>query len=207
MFKFSPKKDKFYTLFVVNAEIAHEAAIMLNEFVGNISKKQEILKGLKAIEKKGDLKVLEIIEELNKTFLTPFDREDIYAIAKEMDRVIDYIEKSASRFDMFNVVSLRDGTKELCEMIVKITFEQVEMMKNFSAMNKNGLVIEKVKEINKIEEDGDNVSRSAIKLLFSENVEAIEVIKWREIYKLLENTLDRCENVANLVQGVVMKNA
>ena len=207
MFKLAPKKDKFYTLFVINAEIAHEAAKMLYDYVGNMSTKCELLKSLKQIEKKGDLKVLEIIEELNKTFLTPFDREDIYAIAKEMDRVIDYIEKSASRFDMFNVVSLRDGTKELCEMIVKITFEQVEMMKNFSTMKKNGLVISKVRAINSIEEDGDTVSRNAIKLLFSDNVEAIEVIKWREIYKLLENTLDRCEDVANLVEGVVMKNA
>jgi len=207
MFKFSPKEDKFYTLFVNNAEIAHEAAIMLNEYVGNISGKQELLKGLKETKKKGDLKVREIIEELNKTFLTPFDREDIYAIAKKMDSLIHYIERSASRFDMFNVVTLRTGTKELSEMIVKITFEQVEMMKSFSKMSKNGLTIAKVQEINKIEADGDTVSRSAIKLLFSENVEAIEVIKWRELYKLLENTLDRCEDVANLVEGVVMKNA
>jgi uncharacterized protein len=207
MFKFLPKEDKFYTLFVNNAEIAHEAAIMLNDYVGNISNKQELLKGLKEIEKKGDLKVREIIEELNKTFLTPFDREDIYAIAKEMDNVIDYIERSASRFDMFNVVSLRNGTKELCEMIVKITSEQVEMMKNFSTMNKNGSVISKVHAINVIEEDGDTVSRSAIKHLFSENVEALEVIKWREIYKHLENTLDATQHVANLVEGVVMKNA
>ena len=207
MFKFSPKEDKFYALFVNNAVIAHEAAIMLNEYVCNISTKQELLKGLKEIKKRGDLKVREIIEGLNKTFLTPFDREDIYSIAKEMDSLIHYIERSASRFDMFNIVSLRNGTKELCEMIVKITFEQVEMMKNFSKMNKSGLVIAKVQEINKIEEDGDTVSRSAIKLLFSENVEAIEVIKWREIYRLLENTLDACEHIANLVEGVVMKNA
>lgn len=207
MFKFSPKEDKFYTLFINNAEIAHEAAIMLNEYVGDISKKQELLIGLKETKKRGDLKVREIIEELNKTFLTPFDREDIYAIAKEMDSLIHYIERSASRFDMFNVVTLRNGTKELSEMIVNITFQQVEMMKNFSKMNKNGLVIAKVQEIDKIEDEGDTVSRSAIKILFSENVEAIEVIKWRELYKLLENTLDACQHVANLVEGVVMKNA
>ena len=207
MFKLSTKEDKFYTLFINNAKIAHEAALMLNEYVGNISEKQELLKSLKEIKRNGDLKVHEIIEELNKTFLTPFDREDIYSIAKEMDSVVHYIERSASRFDMFNVVSLRNGAKELCEMIVKITFEQVEMMKNFSRMNKNGLVIVKIQEINKIEEDGDTVSRSAIKQLFSDNVEAIEVIKWREIYRVLENTLDACEDVANLVEGVVMKNA
>lgn len=207
MFKFSPKEDKFYTLFVNNAEIAHEAAIMLNEYVGNINNNQQLLKGLKETKKRGDLKVREIIEELNKTFLTPFDREDIYAIAKEMDNLLHYIERSASRFDMFGVVSLRTETTELSEMIVKITFEQVEMMKSFSKMNKDGLAIAKVQEINKIEEDGDTVSRSAIKLLFTENVEAIEVIKWREIYKHLENTLDACQHVANLVEGVVMKNA
>ncbi|MBC8061739.1 MAG: DUF47 domain-containing protein [Clostridiaceae bacterium] len=207
MFKFSPKEDKFYTLFVNNAEIAHEAAIMLNEYVGNISEKQELLIGLKETKKRGDLKVREIIEELNKTFLTPFDREDIYAIAKEMDNLIHYIERSASRFDMFNVVTLRTGTKELSEMIVKITYEQVKMMKSFSKMNKDGLAIATVQEINKIEDDGDTVSRSAIKVLFSENVEAIDVIKWRELYKLLENTLDACQHVANLVEGVVMKNA
>ncbi len=207
MFKLSPKEDKFYTLFLKNAEIAHEAAIKLNDYVVILNNKTESLKELKEIEKKGDIAVRGIIEELNKTFLTPFDREDIYAIAKEMDNIIDYIERSASRFDMFNVSILREGVTELCDMIVRATNELVEMMKQLSKMNKNGLVVQIANEIYKIEEEGDIVSRSSIKKLFSENVEAIEVIKWREIYKHLENTIDSCKHVANLVEGVVMKNA
>lgn len=207
MFNLSPKEDKFYTLFTKNAEMANEAAKLLSDYVGNIHGNQELLKAIKDIERKGDLAVREIIEELNKTFLTPFDREDIYAIVKEMDNVIDYIERSASRFDMFNVDKVRVGTTELCEMIVKITNELVEMMKQFHTMKKNGLVITHVNGINKIEEDGDTLSRSVIKKLFQGDTEAIEVLKWREIFKHLENTLDACQHVANLVEGVVMKNA
>lgn len=207
MFSLSKKEDKFYTLFTQNAEIAHEAAKMLNEYVGDIHGKQDLVKEIKEIERKGDQAVREIIEELNKTFLTPFDREDIYAIAKEMDNIIDYIERSASRFDMFNVDIVREGTVELSAMIVESTQEIVEMMKEFHTMNKNGAVVAKINEVTRIEEDGDTVSRSAIKKLFSNNVEAIDVIKWREIFKHLENTLDACQHVANLVEGVVMKNA
>ncbi len=180
---------------------------MLNEYVGDIHGKQDLVKEIKEIERKGDQAVREIIEELNKTFLTPFDREDIYAIAKEMDNIIDYIERSASRFDMFNVDIVREGTVELSAMIVESTQEIVEMMKEFHTMNKNGAVVAKINEVTRIEEDGDTVSRSAIKKLFSNNVEAIDVIKWREIFKHLENTLDACQHVANLVEGVVMKNA
>lgn len=207
MFSLSPKEDKFYTMFVKNAEIAHEAAKKLKEYAGDIKGKPELLKEIKDIEHKGDVAVREIIAELNKTFLTPFDREDIYAIAKEMDNVVDYIERSASRFDMFNVSETRKGTKELCDMIEVITEQTVQMMRLFSTMNKSGELIKVVTEVNRIEEDGDTVSRNAIKELFSGSVEAIEVIKWREIYKHLENTLDACQHVANLVEGVVMKNA
>ena len=142
MFNLSPKEDKFYTLFVKNAEIAHEAAIKLKEYAEDITGKPNLLSEIKDIEHKGDSAVREVIEELNKTFLTPFDREDIYAITKEMDHVVNCIEKSASRFDMFNVSEARKGTKELCDMIEIITAKNVEVMKLFSTMNKTGALVE-----------------------------------------------------------------
>ena len=207
MFKLSRKQDRFYTMFTKNAEMAQQAAKLLKEYAENPGERQDLLKEIKLIERKGDKAVRDVIEELSKTFLTPFDREDIYAIAKEMDDILDYIERSASRFDMFNVMEPREGTTELCDMIIESTNMLVEVTKDFHNMGKNSVILEKLEEINKIEEKGDIMSRNAIKQLFLNDVEAIEVIKWREIYKHLENTLDSAQRVANLIEGVVMKNA
>lgn len=207
MFNLSPKEDKFYDLFIADSEIVYESAKMLVNFVGNLDLSEENLKDMKEIEHKGDRKVHEIMEELYKTFLTPFDREDIYALAKEMDDIIDHIESASSRFVMFNVSEATAEAKTMCSYIEASTKEIIVVMQELKNMNKSKLLNEKIIKINKIEDDGDVLNRKAIKSLFREKIPTIEVIKWREIYQILEDTLDACEDVANLVEGVVMKNA
>lgn len=207
MFNLSPKEDIFYTLFIENAEIAYEAALKLSEYVEDLENKESNIKVIKEFERKGDLKVHEILAKLNKTFITPFDREDIFMITKEMDNIVDYIENSASRFTMFNVNTCTEETKELCKMIVQSTKELIKVMQLLKTLNKSGELLKSIIEVNRIEEVGDTVSRQAVKKIFYGDMPALEVIKWREIYMYLENTLDACEDVANMVEGVVMKNA
>jgi predicted phosphate transport protein (TIGR00153 family) len=159
------------------------------------------------VEHEGDRKQHEILEQLNKTFITPFDREDIYVIAKDMDDIIDYIESTASRFVMLNVTYATKESIILSDMIVACCKEIITLMEELKNMKTSKYLSKKIIEINRIEEDGDRVSRRAIMDLFRSNVEAIEVIKWREIYQYLEDTLDACEDIANVIEGVVMKNA
>ncbi|WML35155.1 DUF47 family protein [Clostridium sp. OS1-26] len=207
MFSLTPKEDKFYDYFIEIAKIAQRASNMLVEFIKDLDNSEENHKKLKEIEHEGDKKQHEILEQLNKTFITPFDREDIYLIAKDMDDVIDLIEATASRFVMLNVNNCTEEAEMLSRMIVSSCEELINLMEELKNMKTSKKLRNNIIEINRIEEEGDRVSRKAIMDLFRSNTEVIEIIKWREIYQYLEDTLDACEDVANVVEGVVMKNA
>lgn len=207
MFSLTPKEDKFYTLFIDIAEVAHKASLLLLDFLNDLENSEENLKKLKEVEHEGDRKQHEILQQLNKTFITPFDREDIYSIAKGMDDIIDYIESSASRFVMLNVNTCTKEGKILSDMIVSCCEEIIVIMKELKNMKTSTLISKKIIEVNRIEEEGDKVSRRAIMDIFRGNMETIEVMKWREIYQYLEDSLDACEDIANIIEGVVMKNA
>lgn len=207
MFSLTPKEDKFYDYFIDIAKIAQRASNMLVEFLKDLDNSEENHKKIKEIEHEGDKKQHEILEQLNKTFITPFDREDIYLIAKDMDDVIDLIEATASRFVMLNVNNCTEEAKMLSRMIVNCCGELINLMEELKNMKTSKKLRNNIIEVNRVEEEGDRVSRKAIRDLFRSNTEVIEIIKWREIYQYLEDTLDACEDVANVVEGVVMKNA
>jgi hypothetical protein len=207
MFAFTPKEDKFYEFFVQTANIAYTEAKLLLDFLNNLENSEENLKKLKEVEHEGDKKQHEILEQLNKTFITPIDREDIYIIAKDMDDIIDYIESTASRFVMFNVNECTEDAISLSKMIVQCCKELIVIMEELKNMKTSKQLSKKIIEVNRIEEDGDVISRKAIGDIFRKDIKVIDVIKWREIYQYLEDTLDACEDLANVIEGVVMKNA
>lgn len=207
MFSLTPKEDKFFELFIETANIAYKASNLLVEFLKDLDNAEENLKKIKEIEHEGDKKQHEILRQLNKTFITPFDREDIYLIAKDTDDIIDYIESTASRFVMLNVTHCTEEAEMLSRMIVQCCEEVIILMQELKNMKTSKELSKKVIEVNRIEEEGDKISRNAIKDLFRGNMEVIEIIKWREIYQYLEDTLDACEDLANVIEGVVMKNA
>ena len=207
MFAFTPKEDKFYEFFVQTANIAYTEAKLLLDFLNNLENSEENLKKLKEVEHEGDKKQHEILEQLNKTFITPIDREDIYIIAKDMDDIIDYIESTASRFVMFNVNECTEEAISLSKMIVQCCRELIIIMAELKNMKTSKQLSKKIIEVNRIEEDGDVISRKAIGDIFRKDIKVIDVIKWREIYQYLEDTLDACEDLANVIEGVVMKNA
>ena len=207
MFSLTPKEDKFFDLFLESANIAYKASNLLVEFLQDLGNAEENLKKIKEVEHEGDRKQHEILEQLNKTFITPFDREDIYLIAKDTDDIIDYIESTASRFVMLNVNHSTEEAEMLSRMIVKCCEELIVLMKELKNMKTSKELSKKIIEINRIEEEGDKISRKAIRDIFRGQMEVIEVIKWREVYQYLEDTLDACEDLANVIEGVVMKNA
>ena len=207
MFSLSPKEDKFFELFRATAEIACEASLKLVDYMSDGEFSEEKNMEIKDIEHKGDKMQHEILKQLNKSFITPFDREDIYAIAKGLDDIIDHIEYTASRFIMLNIDKPTEEARELGDLIAQSCVEVKNVMEEMKSMKNSKELAAKIIEVNRLEEVGDKLSRKAIKELFRSDKPVLEIIKWREIYDALENTMDACEDVANAVEGVVMKNA
>lgn len=207
MFSLSPKEDKFFELFRTTADIACEAAEKLIEYMSGEDFSEEKNKVIKDIEHKGDKMQHEILKQLNKSFITPFDREDIYAIAKGLDDIIDHIEYCSSRFIMLNIDKPTEEAREMGILIAQCCEEVKNVMDEMKCMKNSKELSTKIIEVNRLEEVGDKLSRKAISDLFRSDKPVLEIIKWREIYEALENTMDACEDVANAVEGVVMKNA
>jgi uncharacterized protein len=207
MFRITAKEGIFFELFVNTAADTCLAADMLEELMTNFVDVTNKIRAIEEIEHKCDSHVHRMLEQLNHSFITPIDREDIYLIAKELDNITDYIESTAHRFRMFNVTGIRDEAKQLAKLIVQCTKELMDVMSELKRMKSSKILKEKIIEVNRIEDEGDEIFRSAMQRLFVSESNPIEVIKWKEIYEYLENTLDACEDVANIIEGVVMKNS
>jgi predicted phosphate transport protein (TIGR00153 family) len=207
MFSLSPKDDRFFDYFIKYGEIAYEAAEMLKALTSNVKDAESKFKEIEVKEHEGDKQLHDIMEALNKTFITPLDREDIYAISKALDDIVDDIEAVASRYVLFNVTNPSDYAIVLSDLITQSCKEIIKLMTALKSMKNTQNLSKSIIEINRLENQGDSDFRVAVRSLFTSDVPTIEVIKWREIYELYEHTLDSCEDVANIVEGVVMKHA
>lgn len=208
MFKnFNKKELSFFELFQENAELSYSAALKLNDFVNDLSNPEIKYSEIKEIENKGDTQIHEIFTQLNKSFITPLDREDIHHIAKGMDDVTDFIESAASRFLMFNVTEVPSGVKGMTDLIVKCSKEVTELMYALKS-SKSSTEIEKwVISINDYERTADSLFRESITKLFNNGDSEINIVKLKDIYESLEAVINACEDVANIIQGVLMKHA
>ncbi|SHH84317.1 hypothetical protein SAMN02745823_01147 [Sporobacter termitidis DSM 10068] len=207
MFRVTRKEEIFFDLFVDTADMACLAAKKLNDLIINYTDVDKKIDAIQQIEHDCDIKVHDIVQQLNRSFITPIDREDINEIAKELDNITDAIEDTAHRFRMFDIKSIRDDAKKLSDLIVACTDELKIVMLEMKNMKTSKLLCPKIIEVNRIENDGDVLYRSAMSSLFTSGMDALEILKWKEIYEFLENSLDACEDVANTVEGVVMKHA
>lgn len=207
MFNLSPKNDRFFELFIQFSEIISEAAKVFNELVEKPEQNVHKFEELKDIEHNGDKKVYEILEEINNSFITPLDREDIYVIGKALDDVVDYIEDTAGSFMMYNVKTTRENAKVFASYIVKSAEELEKLLRELPKMKKSKEFTDLIISINKIENQGDVLFRESIRELFDGSTKELEIIIWKDIYNSLEKTIDSFESLANIIEGVVMKHA
>ena len=201
------KEDIFFVMF---RDFAHAIAEMGDMFGGIINNYQNIERAvadMKIAETECDVRSHRMLEKLNESFVTPFDREDIYAIVGQLDDIADYLEDTASKFIIYDVKELRDDAVELGNTIVDAC-HQVDMLFDVLPDHKSA---DKVKEgtiaINRLENIGDEVFRRALTKLFHDEKDPVEIIRWKDIFETLEDTLDACEHLADTVEGVMMKNA
>lgn len=212
MFGLIPKEEKFFDMFKEMTKNIIAGAELLKYLLDNFDepeeKRKETYHKIKDIEHAGDHQTHEIIRKLNKSFITPFDPEDIYSLASGLDDILDLIDASALHLVTYSVTQVTDKSKELAFIILK-SCQNIE--KAVALLGKKGniaeLVAEYCVEINSLENEADRVRQTAISELFANEKNPIELIKWKEIYEMLERVTDKCEDAANILESVVLKNA
>lgn len=162
---------------------------------------------LKEIEHEADTLVHLTIEALNKTFLTPIDREDIQNLVKKIDDILDLTQATMLRFDMYKIKSITPELISLTEVLRQTFIELHKAVLEMRDFKNRDKIQKHCIEINRLENEGDGKLRSAITKLFAEEKDPINIIKWKEIYENIEMAIDRCEDVANIIEGIMLKNA
>lgn len=203
-FRLIPKEERFYDDFVALAEEIRHGAKILEEMLAPAHPLWDKAEEIKEVEHKCDFLTHEIIQRLHRTFVTPLDREDIFALARSLDDVMDAIDATATIVRLYGITQVRQGARELAQIIMACA-EQVVLATK--ALERKKGVAEPAVEINRLENEADRTHQGAVQRLFEEETNPIQVMKWKEIFDFLEDATDRCEDVANVLEGVVVKHA
>jgi predicted phosphate transport protein (TIGR00153 family) len=203
-----PKEIDFFEIFdLASSNLTKAASLFFNLVLsGSFENLEAKVKEIYECEQEGDILTHEIIKKLNKTFVTPIDREDLYTLASRLDDVLDLIWAATERLMVFK---LKESTKEVTEMAkdLLMTTEVVQKAIKKLKEKKYSHVQEYCIEINRLENRIDRTFRDALGKLFDEAKDCVFIIKWKEIYEHLEDASDRCEDVANAIEAIVLKNA
>ncbi len=205
MVRLIPRDNKFFDLFADMASNLGEGARLLQRTLRDFQDVEERVRQLKEIEHRGDEMTHGILIKLNQTFITPFDREDIYRLASSLDDVLDFIYAAGVRLVMYKITSAPEAASRLAEVLVRQSDQLSEAVAGLE--RKHDHVLENCVEINRLENEADAVARSAIAVLFDKEKDPISLIKLKELYEVLETATDKAEDAANVLEGVVLKSA
>jgi uncharacterized protein len=203
-FRLIPKEERFYDDFVALAEEIRHGAANLEEMLAPEMPLWDKADEIKEIEHKCDFLTHEIIQRLHRTFVTPLDREDIFALARSLDDVMDAIDATAAIVRLYQIKAVRQDARDLARIIMASAEQVVKALK---ALERKKGVAEPAVEINRLENEADRAHQAAVRRLFEEEQDPIQIMKWKEILDFLEDATDRCEDVANVLEGVVVKHA
>jgi len=201
-FRLIPREGKFFTDFQALADELKRGARLLEEMLAPERPTWDKADQIKEVEHKCDFLTHEIIQRLHRTFVTPLDREDIHALARSLDDVMDAIDAAAALVRLYRLESVRFGARELARIISACT-DQVRFALDGLEEHK-GLATHAI-EINRLENEADRTHQQAVRRLFEDEADPIVVMKWKEALDFLEDATDRCEDVANVLEGVMVK--
>jgi predicted phosphate transport protein (TIGR00153 family) len=201
-FRLIPREEKFYTDFQALADELKVGARLLEEMFAPDNPAWDKADDIKEIEHKCDALTHEIIQRLNRTFVTPLDREDIFNLARSLDDVMDAIDAVAGVVRLYKLTSVRTGARELARIITS-SADQVRLA--IGAMEEHKGLMPHAIEVNRLENEADRVHHQAVSKLFEDEKDPIEIMKWKETFDFLEDASDRCEDVANVIEGVMVK--
>lgn len=201
-FRLIPREEKFFSDFIALADRIVTGATLLERMLSSDPPAWDVALQIKQVESECDALTHNIIQRLNSTFVTPIDREDIHALAKSLDDVMDAIDAAAAVTRRYRMASLRYGARELASL----TWQSAMQVKvAVEALERKVGVHDLAVEVNRLENAADDVHDEALRRLFEEEKDAITVIKWKEVLDLLEEATDRCEDCANVLESVVVK--
>ena len=202
-FQLIPREEQFYGDFQALADQLRVGARLLEEMLAPDHPVWDKAEEIKEVEHKCDFLTHEVIQRLNRTFVTPLDREDIHALARSLDDVMDAIDAAATLVRLYRLDTVRFGARELAR-IITASAEEIRPALAALEKKKGGVVVHAV-EINRLENEADRLHQQAVMRLFDEERDPILVMKWKEALDFLEGATDRCEDVANVLEGVVVK--
>jgi len=209
MFGSSKTRDRFFfQTFIAHAQRSVEAATLLLELFENPSTKEKLALAISEKESAGDRLTHDTVKRLHETWITPLDRFDIHGLISKQDDVLDLIEAVSERTVLFEIVTVRPAAIELARVLLKACEDLARALSFFEQLAKRSKdILEVCVEINRLENEADAIYRRAIAELFKPGNDPIDVMKWRDIFDNLEAATDRCEDVANIIEGVVLEYA
>jgi predicted phosphate transport protein (TIGR00153 family) len=207
LFKLSliPKEKKFYVLFEQGTQNAVKIAQQLKDMVHIWENVKERVGVITDLEHQGDAITHQIFDQLHRSFITPFDREDIALLAHSLDDVTDSIHAAADAMFLYNVKRPTNKAKELVDIVVQVVVETERAVSEMHDRAGRKNLMKRCVEINRLENVGDSVYRAAMAELFNDSTDIAELIKWREVYDHMESVIDLCEDIANILEGVAIK--
>lgn len=208
MFNFQRRNTEFFDLFIESANYFYRGALMMEEVMIDHTEAPAKMKEIIDLEHAADAINDKIIDNLNKTFITPIDREDIFALANGLDDGVDLLQGTLQRIVIYRTGPAKEGAVSLTKLLLEATEEIISAFTLLKDIKKNRVeILESTHRIGQLESEGDRVYRHEIASLFENVTDPIELIKWKDILEKLEDTLDHCEDVSDMIRGVVMKYA
>ncbi len=205
MFRIFPREETFLPQFGRAAQVIVDAARVLDAMAGEPGSGPDRAAEIKRLEHQGDQIAHETFDLLNRTWITPIDREDIHVLVKNLDDVLDYIDAAASRIVLYRITTTTPELQKITAVIVQSAIAIQKALALLSDLKHSRQILEACVEINRLENEADTVAQLAIGRLFAETKDPIEVMKWKEIYDFVEGATDRCEDVANTLEAIVIK--
>jgi uncharacterized protein len=200
-----PRETQFFDFFEQHIHLTNEACQVLLALVSSTTDITSKVKRIQEIERLTDDIAHHCIEALHKTFITPIDRAEIHRLISRMDDIIDSVDAATSRIAMYEITEFRSDARLLAEVLVRATSDLALALKGLRDMKHAESIRKNCQTIYHLENEGDTILRAALAQLFKEADQPILVIKWREIYQRLERAIDRCEDVANIIEGIVIE--
>ena len=200
-----PKEYSFFDFFEQHASKCVEGARLLQHLLRNVENAEALVKEIKEVEHAGDKITHHTIETLHRTFITPIDREEIHQLITVMDDILDYIDAASQRILLYEIAEITPEAQELGEVLLRATEQVQEAVTGLRRLRYPMEMLQTCVEINRLENEGDTALRKGMARLFKESTDPIHIIKWKEIYEFLEEATDACEDVANIIEGVVLE--
>ena len=201
--RLTPQRREFYALYCKASGNAVAIAAKLVELLETFPDSRELLRDIKELEHEGDRLTHDVIYLLNRTFVTPFDRDDMYRLASAIDDVCDHIDEAADNIDMFKVKSIPEQAKEQARVIHRAAGkldQAVQRLEGFQDSRSQLLALRT------LEDEGDRLAREAVAQLFRSGQDPLSIIRWKDIHERLEEAVDACENAADVLEAILVKN-